>query len=209
MNHSPNTKAANEKKQTLVKSAKFSYISASALLFLLGLLLIIFPDTIGERRLFPYLLGGVSILIGGSKILGFFSNDMYRLAFQFDFAGGIFTAIIGLLLVVNPLNMFEKFVIIYCLYVILDGLFKIQTSIDARKFGMKWQPILFTGAAVTVIGLLILLDPFGSVPHFTINNLVGVLLMADASENIWITAYTVRVRAHKKNFSERFGDIDI
>lgn len=193
---------------TLVQSAKISHISASSLLFLLGLLLIVLPDSIGEKAVFPYLLGVISILVGATKILGFFSNDMYRLAFQFDFAYGIFTAVLGILLIARPERMFEKFVTIFCLYVIFDGLFKVQMSLDARQFGMKWQSVLCTGIVLTVIGLIAFIYPFEDAAYFTENNLVGILLMADTAESIWITAYTVRVRAHKKNFSERFGDID-
>lgn len=197
-----------EPKNRIVQSAKISYILASSLLLLLGVFMLIFPD-LSKGRAFCYILGGVSLLIGAAKMFAYYSNDMYRLAFQFDFAIGIFAAVLGILVIARPETMVGKFVTIYCIYVILDGLLKLQTSMDAKKFGMKWKFMLFSASCITVIGILALLDFYKLSTFFSINNITGLLLIADAAENIWITAYTVRIRAHKKNFAERFGDIDI
>lgn len=192
----------------IVQNAKISYILAASLLLLLGVFMLIFPD-LSEGRAFCYILGGVSLLMGAAKMFAYYSNDMYRLAFQFDFAVGIFAAVLGILLIALPETMVEKFVTIYCIYVIFDGLLKLQTSMDAKKFGMRWRFMLASASCITVIGILALLDFYKLSTFFSINNITALLLIADAAENIWLTAYTVRIRAHKKNFAERFGDIDI
>lgn len=187
----------------VVKSAKIINVISAGLMSLAGLLLLVIPnlETMVAQRI---VLGTLFGLTGAAKIFGYFSNDLYRLAFQFDLAIGIFCILLTLLTELMPEYAFGTLPIIFAVYVSLDGLLKIQTSIDARRFGMKsWIVMLITavvlfGAGGFALGAVLaqLLRP---------NAVVGIALMADGLENIWITASTVRIRARKKNLSGQFG----
>ena len=187
----------------VVKSAKIINVISAGLMSLAGLLLLVIPnlETMVAQRI---VLGSLFGLTGAAKIFGYFSNDLYRLAFQFDLAIGIFCILLTLLTELMPEYAFGTLPIIFAVYVSLDGLLKIQTSIDARRFGMKsWIVMLITavmlfGAGGFALGAVLaqLLRP---------NAVVGIALMADGLENIWITASTVRIRARKKNLSGQFG----
>lgn len=187
----------------VVKSAKIINVISAGLMSLAGLLLLVIPDleTMVAQRI---VLGTLFGLTGAAKIFGYFSNDLYRLAFQFDLAIGIFCILLTLLTELMPEYAFGTLPLIFAAYVSLDGLLKIQTSIDARRFGMKsWIVMLITavmlfGAGGFALGAVLaqLLRP---------NAVVGIALMADGLENIWITASTVRIRARKKNLSGQFG----
>ena len=187
----------------VVKSAKIINVISAGLMSLAGLLLLVIPnlETMVAQRI---VLGSLFGLTGAAKIFGYFSNDLYRLAFQFDLAIGIFCILLTLLTELMPEYAFGTLPIIFAAYVSLDGLLKIQTSIDARRFGMKsWIVMLITavmlfGAGGFALGAVLaqLLRP---------NAVVGIALMADGLENIWITASTVRIRARKKNLSGQFG----
>ena len=187
----------------VVKSAKIINVISAGLMSLAGLLLLVIPnlETMVAQRI---VLGTLFGLTGAAKIFGYFSNDLYRLAFQFDLAIGIFCILLTLLTELMPEYAFGTLPIIFAVYVGLDGLLKIQTSLDARRFGMKsWIVMLITavmlfGAGGFALGAVLaqLLRP---------NAVVGIALMADGLENIWITASTVRIRARKKNLSGQFG----
>ena len=187
----------------VVKSAKIINVISAGLMSLAGLLLLVIPnlETMVAQRI---VLGSLFGLTGAAKIFGYFSNDLYRLAFQFDLAIGIFCILLTLLTELMPEYAFGTLPLIFAAYVSLDGLLKIQTSIDARRFGMKsWIVMLITavvlfGAGAFAVGAVLvqLLRP---------NAVVGIALMVDGLENIWITASTVRIRARKKNLSGQFG----
>lgn len=187
----------------VVKSAKIINVISAGLMSLAGLLLLVIPnlETMVAQRI---VLGSLFGLTGAAKIFGYFSNDLYRLAFQFDLAIGIFCILLTLLTELMPEYAFGTLPIIFAVYVSLDGLLKIQTSFDARRFGMKsWLIMLITavvlfGAGAFAVGAVLvqLLRP---------NAVVGIALMVDGLENIWITASTVRIRARKKNLSGQFG----
>ena len=187
----------------VVKSAKIINVISAGLMSLAGLLLLVIPnlETMVAQRI---VLGTLFGLTGAAKIFGYFSNDLYRLAFQFDLAIGIFCILLTLLTELMPEYAFGTLPIIFAVYVSLDGLLKIQTSIDARRFGMKsWIVMLITAVLLFGAGGFAL----GAVlaQRLRPNAIVGIALMADGLENIWITASTVRIRARKKNLSGQFG----
>lgn len=169
----------------------------------IGLLLIVVP--IFPIRVEMILLSVLCMIVGSVKILGYFSNDLYRLAFQFDLAVGIFLITIGILTLIFERESLVSFSRLFGIYVLFDGLLKVQTSLDAKKFGIhKWLIMLFTSLLVVAAGVMILIAPYMN--YISKENLLYISLMIDGFVNIWITAYTVRVRAKKKNFEDMLED---
>lgn len=182
----------------LVKTAKIINIIFGSLMSIAGLLLIVLPglSSVLAQRIF---LGILLALCGGAKMFGYFSNDLYRLAFQYDFAVGSFCMVLSLAAILTPENMYGVLPLLITIYVLFDALLKLQMAFDARSFGMKsWVVILVTAAVLSAAVLFAgasllteLLRPMLS---------VGLALMLDGIENTWITVHTVRIREKKKNF---------
>ncbi len=187
----------------VVRSAKIINLVSAVGMMVTGILLMTL-NSMEEVLAQRILLGIIFGITGAAKIFGFFSNDLYRLAFQYDFAFGIFCELLMLLLVLSPEQNYEVLHLLLVVYVLLDALLKVQMSLDARKFGMRcWGVILGTALLLGAMGAFaaaaIQAELLG--PLF----MVGLALAMDGLENGWITVYTVRIRAKKKNFSERFG----
>ena len=187
----------------VVRSAKIINIVSASLMLVAGILLMTInsmEEIVAQRILLGILFG----LTGGAKIFGFFSNDLYRLAFQYDFAFGIFCEILALLLILSPEQNYGVLHLLLVAYVLFDALLKVQMSMDARQFGMKcWGVILGTALALGAAGAFAAAALQAELVRGLL--LVGFALAVDGVENCWITAYTVRIRAKKKNFSDRFG----
>lgn len=189
-------------KYDIVKQAKISNLIIYSFMAVTGLVMLIFQGIPANMEMI--ILSVLCILVGGAKILGYFSNDLYRLAFQFDLAMGLFLVIIGIMTLVvgnkDPLGTVR----IFGVYIFLDGLLKLQTAIDAKKFGIaRWLVILLTAIIMVGVGVVGLLAAY--LEHISQLILLHVSLILDGLVNIWITAYTVRIRAKKKNLEERFG----
>lgn len=193
------------KKYNITVQAKIINICAASIMFITGIILAVFlkmPDAV-----LKIIIGCMCILTGAAKILGYFSNDVYRLAFQHDFAVGILNIILGILSFILKGNIRDNISTAIGVYVILDALLKVQTGLDARVFGMRaWKGILISSAAVAIIGIFPLIAPHADVNIVPLNIPIGVAMMAHAAINAWITMYTVKVRAKKKNFKV---DIDL
>ena len=83
----------------IVKSAKIMHLCSAVIFLVAGLLLALVPDFEDSGIFRNTVVGVASIIIGATGIYGYFSNDMYRLAFQLDFALGIFNVIFGILMI--------------------------------------------------------------------------------------------------------------
>ncbi len=173
-----------------VQAAKSFYIVCSILLCILGILLICWPTLSAE--IVCIVLGVVSLVYGAEKILGYFSRDMYRLAFQFDFALGIFVAIIGVVLLLRPGKVLNLLDFIVGLFVLIESVFKVQTSVDACRFGLKGWWLILTGALIcAVIGLLLVLDLLSGTS--LVMTFVGISLLTDGSQHLFNAFYTIKV----------------
>ena len=192
-----------KKNSNIVKSAKVTNVISACIMVLSGALLLFLPDMerITAQRI---LLSVLFALIGSAKLLGYFCNDLYRLAFQFDFAIGIFCWIFALLIFLTPEHFFSTMPTLLSVYGVLDALLKLQISMDARRFGMSgWVGMLCSSLFLFAVSALTI----GSIywDWLPKTRAVGIALALDGLQNGWITAYTVRVRARKKHLTEHFG----
>ncbi len=193
-----------KKNTNIVKSAKIINVISACIMALSGITLVLLPEMDQLMTAQRILLSALFGVIGGAKLLGYFSNDLYRLAFQFDFAIGIFCWILTLLIILAPARSVPMIPTLLAVYVVLDALLKIQISTDARGFGMScWVGMIVSSVFLFVVSILTV----GSIYWQWLPETcaVGLALTVDGLENAWITAYTVRVRARKKHLSEHFG----
>lgn len=187
----------------IVKQIKAVYVALSALFVLLGVCLLIWPDI--SAVTLCYVFGSVLILYGVAKLLGYFCEDPYRLAFQFDLAAGILTVVVGALFLLHPDNIIRMLPTVTGLFILLESVLKLQTAFDAKRFGMRrWWLILIASIAAAACGILLLVYPFESVLLLT--RIMGIAIIVNGVENLWTALYTVRVRRREKKPSQGLTD---
>lgn len=124
-----------------IKFARTGYILISILFYLSGILCLTIPNISGKTAA---IAGGIILIAYGIiKIIGYLSKDLYCLAFQYDFACGIFLIVLGIVaLAVN--QKFKGYLLSAIgVLILLDSLLCIQTSMDAKRFGLSsWTIIL-------------------------------------------------------------------
>lgn len=136
-----------------MKTAKIGYFVISVLFCVLGIVLITSPGT--SVVWLGRLLGVGMIVFGAIKLVGYFSRDLFRLAFQYDLAFGILLIALGIVTLARPNGAMSFLCIVFGIPVLADGLFKIQIAIDAKRFGIgQWWLVLLLAALTCVIGLL-------------------------------------------------------
>lgn len=176
--------------KTRLKIAKRGYMVISALFCILGLVLIFMPDFSLEKI---YRIGGIMLAAFGIiKIVGYFSEDLYRLAFQFDLAIGILLIVLGFVLALNKHILFLPIRILLGIFILGDALLKIQTAIDAKRFGIEqWWIIIMASAVAGITGLLLLCRYYESTLYSVI--LLGASLLAEGVLNLITTITAVEV----------------
>lgn len=177
-----------------IRAAKYGYILLSTAVAILGILLIALPGF--SLPLLCRLGGGLMLLFGVVKILGYLSKDLYRLAFQYDLAFGILLILLGLVLILRPGTGLPILCILLGLLILADSLLKIQIAIDARRFGLSlWWMILSCALITGVLGLVLMVHPVDAAsPSAAV---LGMTLIGEGLLNLITVLTAVRIIRQK------------
>ena len=176
-------------------AAKIGYIIVSAALCILGILLIAVPDF--SASLFGAICGVLLIVFGIVRLIGYFSRDLYRLAFQYDLPLGILLVIMGIVMLAHPGSLVTFICVALGIFILSDGLFKIQIAWDSRRFGItKWWLILAFAIVTGICGLLLLLRPGEGGRVLMI--ILGITLLSEGILNFSTVLSAVKIIKHQK-----------
>lgn len=173
-----------------IQTAKIGYILISLMLCALGVVLIVCPGV--SAGLLCKISGVIMLLFGSIKIIGYFSKDLYRLAFQYDLAFGILIMALGVIMIARANVMISIICIILGIYVLADALLKVQMAIDAKAFGIsKWWLILTVAILTGVVGFLLVLRPSESAQVVMV--LLGLSLISEGLLNLITILTAVKI----------------
>ena len=173
-----------------MKTAKIGYIVMSVLFCVLGVVLLFTPGV--SALWIGRLLGIGLILFGAIKLVGYFSRDLFRLAFQYDLAFGLLLMVLGIVTLSHPGDALSFLCVMFGIPVLADGLFKIQVAVDARRFGIpQWWLVLLLAVLTGVIGLLLVLRPTEGAQALVM--LMGASLFLDGVLNLSVALCTVKI----------------
>ena len=168
-----------------MKTAKIGYIVMSVLFCVLGVVLLFTPGV--SALWIGRLLGIGLILFGAIKLVGYFSRDLFRLAFQYDLAFGLL-----LMALSHPGDALSFLCVMFGIPVLADGLFKIQIAMDSRQFGIRnWWLVLVLAALTCVVGVVLVFRPMTGVRALTA--LMGLSLLCDGVLNLSVALCTVKI----------------
>lgn len=177
------------------ETAKIGYIVLSVALCVLGIILIAFPGF--SASLFGILCGVVLIMFGGVKLVGYFSKDLYRLAFQYDLVFGILMIALGVGMLTHPEGLMHFVCVALGITILADGLTKIQISRESRSFGIgRWQVMLVLAILTGVCGLALVVCPgYGG---RVLMALLGITLLLEGILNLITVIMAVKIIKDQK-----------
>ena len=173
-----------------MKIAKIGYIVVSVLFCIAGILFIALPEI--STKIVGIEIGIAAIVFGIVKLIGYFSKDLYRLAFQFDLEFGIMMVVLGTIVLFHPKNVMAFIAVAFGIAILFDGLFKIQIALDAKRFGIKdWWLILSLAIIAGIIGVALIIDSAFGAGVLTI--LMGVSFLSEGILNLYTVIRTVLI----------------
>ncbi len=159
-----------------LRSAKAQTIIVSALLFVIGLLLVIFPNH--ALNLFCYIAGAALILFGVYRLIIYvleLKNNKFSLALL---SAAVLIAF-GLLLVINPGIVTGMLTVLFGIIIIIEAVSNLQDAVNryiAKEKG--WWLQLVVAVITLPFGIVILVNPFTSTEIIMI--FAGISLMLEA-----------------------------
>lgn len=184
-----------------IQAAKTAYIIIAAVLCAVGVVMILMPEM--SLSVIGMIVGVVLCAFGIIKLIGYFSRDLYRLAFQFDLSFGILLIALSVIILLRPEHVMSFLCIILGIAILADGLFKIQTALDARRFGLTtWGLILLLAILTGTAGIVLVLRPAQSARVLTV--LMGVSLVAEGVLSLCVALCAVKIIRNRLPGDEAF-----
>ncbi len=178
-----------------MRAAKIGYIVISAVLCAIGVMLITDPAL--SASLLGIICGITFIMFGIVRLVGYFSKDLYRLAFQYDLALGILLITIGTIMATRPGSLMNFICIALGISVLADSLFKIQIAAESKRFGIhKWWLILVCALFTGIFGFVLILRPSAS--GSVLRVLLGITLLTEGILNFSTAITAVKIIKHQQ-----------
>ena len=180
---------------TPMRVAKIGYIVMSVLLCVFGVLLIAVPDI--SLSVIGIVCGALFIVFGLVRLVGYFSKDLYRLAFQYDLAFGLLMIALGIIMLLSPESLMNFICIALGLSIFADGLFKVQIAIDSKRFGLStWWLILALAVITVVVGIVLVARPSDSSRVLIV--LMGVSMLCEGILDLGTVITAVKIIKHQQ-----------
>ena len=179
--------------------ARIGYNVISIVFILAALLYLLFPQV---SSFAACLFSGLFLLAYGCiKIIGYFSADLFCLAFRYDLAFGILLLVIGAVVLVklSVVNVWLPTGIGWL--ALLDSVTKIQMSQEAKKFGLEqWGMILTTAIICGTLSVFLIFQK--SVQGETTNILAALVLLSVGIMNLCVVKFTVQKRGASPEYKQ-------
>ena len=173
-----------------VTVAKIGTIVLSAFFCLLGVVFMANPD--GTAPLLRLALGIALILFGAVRLAGYFSRDLFRLAFEYDLCFGAVLIVLGIAVLFRSEGTVGFLRALIGITALSDGIFKLRIAEDSRRFGIKgWWLITAFSAVTAAVGALLLIVPERGVRALVVH--IGVELFLSGALNLVTILLSVKI----------------
>lgn len=190
-----------------IKNMKVSYILAAILYIVLGVVLIVWPNTTGD--IICTFLGAVLLVYGVITIISFFVHDSSLGAFRFDLVVGILATALAILFLARPEILLSFLPVALGIYIIIDAVLNLKRALDVRRMAYQhWWIILLLSLVSAALGVVILLRPV-STAALLIQIIGGVFIYTGISD-LWALFKLSRVtKAWRADHPIEVDPIDI
>lgn len=137
-----------------IKSAAWSAVVESFALMILGILFVIWPDTM--IKILAYLVGAFFIIKGGYQVISYYVEKGQSDFLNNNLLVGIISILIGIAALVIGEDIAKIFRVIIGIIVIYESLVRINTAAKLSSVGVaSWRYILVLALIMLVLGIFI------------------------------------------------------
>ena len=177
-------------------------IISSVLLFLFGLVLAV--NAAGFIKSITVAIGVVLLLIGVFPVIDYFRYRKDGLGASVGLISGIFSIVCGLMLLINEDLLMILIPVFIGVWMIINGINKIQVSFEIKDLGEKsWVITFIYSILIMVLGGYFIVNPISGAT--TVTSFIGIILCIYAVLDI-IDCVIIKVKV--KNFKKELDKIE-
>ena len=161
------------------KKLKWNLIVMSVLYLALGIFLLMVPGT--ALNVVCYALGGVVLLGAVIQLVRYFLVERGIFQSQLTLISGLVCLALGGFLILRSDIVVRILPIVFGLFVIFDSLGRVQSALELRRCGYgSWKGFLLLALLSVVLGVVMIVDPFGAMETLVMAIGVGALNLLSA-----------------------------
>lgn len=177
-----------------MKNLKWNMILASIGYIILGILLLLMPNT--AQSWICFLLGIFAVVMGLFQVIGFLASKSPDKYLSTNLATGVLLVVMGIFLFSNPSYLFEFIRIAMGFIILFDSVLKIQNALSIQKMHYSyWWFFAIISIITAILGVLLVFGKFG---NNTVIFFWASVLIADGIVNI-IVALALSILTGKFN----------
>lgn len=177
-------------------------IISSLLLFLFGLVLAVNAE--GFIKSITVAIGVVLLLIGVFPVIDYFRYRKQGLGASVGLISGIFSIVCGLMLLINEDLLMILIPVFIGVWMIINGINKIQVSFEIKDLGEKsWIITFIYSILIIVLGGYFIVNPISGAT--TVTSFIGIILCIYAVLDI-IDCIIIKVKV--KSFKKELDKIE-
>lgn len=136
-------------------SYKKSELTKTLILGLVGLVLVLMPDTL--NKILGIIVGVVLLVMGIAGIYQYLQNKIGTSA---SLVSGIFYSILGSIILLYPGSVVRAIAIGIGISLTISGLVKVKWSFTLKGLDSIWVGTLVIGILTTILGIVLIFSPF-------------------------------------------------
>lgn len=146
-----------EKMERFLKKTGWTSVITSIVFAIIGIILITNPDSI--VKIVSYILGGIFIVIGIIKIIGYFSSKGSSDFYNYNLIYGTIAIVLGIITMIYSSAIGTMFRIMIGIWIIYSGLIRLGFALKLRKGQISsWIAVLVLAMCMLVFGMYIVFN---------------------------------------------------
>lgn len=175
-----------------IKNFRWGYLFVSIILCAVGVCFMIFP--IESLRTISYVIAGGALIFGIVQIIAFLANRQRGVPFAFAVIFASITIICGAVGLAIPDQVAKVYPMFIGLLIIIDGSFKLQTVINAKRYKLKmWWFLLIISILTIAGGFFVVRTQLTDDNQRFFTLLMGISLFLCGLENFFSLFYLGRI----------------
>lgn len=174
-------KNENGGNNSFFKKVQGSYIVPAVAYVVFGLSLLIKPQL--STTVICYAIGALCIIYAVANLIKYFTDSTKRMYIEPNFILSVILGVFGIVTIVRPSVIISILPFIVGIVLVFSGLIKVQDSLNLKRFSYeRWYFALIFALVSVVLGIVILINPFGTGLLFT--RIVGLFFVIDGALSI-------------------------
>lgn len=172
-----------------LKSIKFNLLSSAILCILLGIVLMIYPNT--SLTLVCRAVGAIVLITGLGFVGSYLRVGKTRWFGKIELVFGSIFAILGGFIVLFPLGIVRIVPIVFGVLLVYHGIANMKQAFELHQYKDKgwWFPVLIAASTIG-LGILIMKNPFETIE--LLMRIIGVCLLYDGLMNTMLVGRFVK-----------------